>query len=140
VDKVWTKIYVQFYFRGITLRQLACLATTTEFTFFLTLLVTSRNSLQVCYWYITYTCIIFEILLQNRPSLSTFLITSCGNEGGDDLRRDTMTKNQILSSRINENVCKHRENWDADHRINKYTILQQTHLQNRTHHISSGST
>lgn len=35
--------------------------------------------------------------MQNMPSFSTFLITSCGNKGSDDLGRDIMTENQILS-------------------------------------------
>ena len=43
--------------------------------------------------------IMFKILQENMPRFSTFLITSCGNEGSDDLGRDFMTENQILSSR-----------------------------------------
>ena len=45
-------------------------------------------------------------LFENRPNFSPFLITSCGNEAGDHLRRYIMTENHILLSRINENVCK----------------------------------
>ena len=74
---------------------------------FLALLVTSRN-FPVEPWdtagfytkLLTDTSpnilIIFEILLQNMPRFYTFLITSCGNEGSDDLGRDFMTENQIL--------------------------------------------